>query len=186
MQTKRSLIMIKRHTAVKHLLMAMAIIAISLTMFVTGARATPPTHHRTVNVDGLDIFYREAGAKPAPTILLLYGFPTSSQMFRNLIPALADQFHVVAPDYPGFGHSAMPTVEAFDYTFNRLADIMDRFVQQLGLNTYSLYVMDYGAPHRVSLSRQTPRAGSGIDRAKWQRIRRGTPRLLETISGLLE
>ncbi|MEE8303177.1 MAG: alpha/beta fold hydrolase, partial [Candidatus Tectomicrobia bacterium] len=97
-----------------------------------------PTQHKTITVDGLNIFYREAGPKHAPTILLLHGFPTSSHMFRNLIPALSDRFHVVAPDYPGFGHSAMPTVEAFEYTFDHLADVMDRFVQQLGLTTYSL------------------------------------------------
>lgn len=105
-----------------------------------------PTSHKAVNIDGLDIFYREAGPKDAPTILLLHGFPTSSHMFRNLIPALSDRFHLVAPDYPGFGNSSMPALEEFDYTFDRLADIIEKFTEKLGLKKYSLYVMDYGAP----------------------------------------
>ncbi len=104
------------------------------------------TTHRTVEIDGLDIFYREAGPKDAPTLLLLHGFPTSSRMFRNLIPALADRYHVVAPDYPGFGSSSMPPVTEFDYTFDRLADVVGALTEKLGLDTYSLYVMDYGAP----------------------------------------
>ncbi|MEA5627460.1 alpha/beta fold hydrolase [Nostoc sp. UHCC 0251] len=104
------------------------------------------TTHRTVSINGLDIFYREAGSRDHPTILLLHGFPTSSQMFRNLIPVLADQFHLIAPDYPGFGYSSMPTVDEFDYTFDRLAEVMAGFVDAIGLNRYSLYLMDYGAP----------------------------------------
>ena len=112
--------------------------------------------HRTVKVAGLDIFYREAGPSDAPTILLLHGFPTSSSMFRNLIPALADQYHLVAPDYPGFGHSSMPKVDEFDYSFDHLADVVDQFTQALGLNRYSLYVMDYGAPVGFRLATQHP------------------------------
>ena len=108
--------------------------------------AKSQTLHRTVNIDGLDIFYREAGPKDAPTILLLHGFPTSSQMFRNLIPQLSDKFHVVAPDYPGFGNSSMPLVDEFEYTFDKLAEVIEAFTEELGLETYSLYVMDYGAP----------------------------------------
>ncbi|WP_339613726.1 alpha/beta hydrolase [uncultured Rubinisphaera sp.] len=103
-------------------------------------------HYRTVKVDGLDIFYREAGRKDAPTVLLLHGFPTSSHMFRNLIPALADKFHVVAPDYPGFGYSSMPTVGEFEYTFENLANVVDKFTEKVGLTKYSIYLMDYGAP----------------------------------------
>ena len=105
-----------------------------------------PTLHKTVEVDGLDIFYREAGPKDAPTILLLHGFPTSSHMFRNLIPQLSDQFHLVAPDYPGYGNSSMPKVDEFDYSFDNLAKVMEQFIQKVGLKRYSLYLMDYGAP----------------------------------------
>jgi len=108
--------------------------------------AAPKTHYRTIKVKGLDIFYREAGPANAPTLILLHGFPTSSHMFRNLIPALADKYHIVAPDYPGYGQSSMPSVSEFDYTFDNLADVMDSFIQQIGAERYSLYVMDYGAP----------------------------------------
>nr|WP_250121402.1 alpha/beta fold hydrolase [Chroococcidiopsis sp. CCMEE 29] len=94
--------------------------------------------HRTIQVDGLDIFYREAGSPNAPTILLLHGFPTSSHMFRHLIPALANQFHWVAPDYPGFGNSSAPTVDEFDYTFNRLAEVIEKFIELIDLSKYSL------------------------------------------------
>lgn len=114
------------------------------------------TQHKTVTVQGLDIFYREAGPRDAPTILLLHGFPTSSQMFRNLIPALADKFHVVAPDYPGFGNSSMPQVEDFDYSFDNLANVIDGFTRKLGLEHYSLYVMDYGAPVGFRLAAKHP------------------------------
>jgi pimeloyl-ACP methyl ester carboxylesterase len=128
---------------------AALILSSSLLGQAQAAAPEPPTTvtlHKTVEVDGLEIFYREAGPKDAPTILLLHGFPTSSQMFRELIPALSDRFHLVAPDYPGFGQSAMPSVEAFDYSFERLAQVMDGFVETLGLERYSLYLMDYGAP----------------------------------------
>ena len=103
-------------------------------------------HHKTVKVGDLDIFYREAGPKDAPTILLLHGFPTSSQMFRKLIPALGDKYHVVAPDYPGYGHSSMPMHDKFAYTFDNLARVIDEFTAKIGLTKYALYVQDYGAP----------------------------------------
>lgn len=112
--------------------------------------------YRSVQVDGLDIFYREAGPKDAPTILLLHGFPTSSHMFRNLMPALADQFHLVAPDYPGYGNSSMPTVDEFDYTFDNLSQIIEKFTAKLGLERYSLYLMDYGAPIGFRLAAKYP------------------------------
>ncbi|ADG68487.1 alpha/beta hydrolase fold protein [Planctopirus limnophila DSM 3776] len=112
--------------------------------------------HKTVKVGDLDIFYREAGPKDAPTILLLHGFPTSSQMFRNLIPALADKYHVIAPDYPGFGHSSMPTHDKFTYTFDNLAKVIDEFTQKIGLTKYALYVQDYGAPIGYRLASAHP------------------------------
>ena len=102
--------------------------------------------YKTVAVDGLEIFYREAGSKDAPSVLLLHGFPTSSQMFRELIPALAEKYHVVAPDYPGFGHSEMPSREKFNYTFDNLAKVVDRFTDEIGLKSFAIYVQDYGAP----------------------------------------
>lgn len=114
------------------------------------------TTYRTIEVDGLDIFYREAGVPTNPTILLLHGFPTSSHMFRNLIPALADRFHLVAPDYPGFGNSSMPTIDQFDYTFDHLADVIEKFIEAMGLSKYSLYVMDYGAPIGFRLATKHP------------------------------
>jgi pimeloyl-ACP methyl ester carboxylesterase len=107
---------------------------------------THRTFYKTEKIDDLDIFYREAGPRDANTILLLHGFPTSSHMFRNLIPALSDKFHLVAPDYPGFGNSSMPGVDEYDYTFDSIAEVIDRFTEKLGLNRYSLYMMDYGAP----------------------------------------
>jgi pimeloyl-ACP methyl ester carboxylesterase len=109
-------------------------------------RRFPMTTYRYANLDGLKIFYREAGAKDLPTVLLLHGFPTSSHMFRNLIPALADRFHVVAPDLPGFGFSESPERKQFRYTFENLGKEIDRFTQTLGLDHYAIYVFDYGAP----------------------------------------
>jgi pimeloyl-ACP methyl ester carboxylesterase len=115
------------------------------------------TKNQTVTVDGLKIFYREAGQKEnAPTILLLHGFPTSSHMFRNIIPILGNKFHLIAPDYPGFGYSSMPPVDKFQYTFDHLSEIVDEFVSQIGLERYSLYVMDYGAPIGFRLAVKHP------------------------------
>lgn len=112
--------------------------------------------HRTLKVDGVDIFYREAGPKDAPTVLLLHGFPTSSHMFRNLIPALADKYHVIAPDYPGFGNSSAPPVDEFDYSFANLTNVIEQFTEQLKLVKYSLYLMDYGAPIGFRLAVKHP------------------------------
>jgi pimeloyl-ACP methyl ester carboxylesterase len=119
--------------------------------------------YKKINIDGLDIFYREAGTrKVSPTILLLHGFPTSSHMFRNLISRLMDQFHLVAPDYPGFGSSSMPAVDKFDYTFDHLAEIVDEFTQKIGLQKYSLYVQDYGAPIGYRLAVKHPDRIEGL------------------------
>jgi len=100
---------------------------------------------KTRIIDGLTVSYKEGGSPDSPTILLLHGFPTSSQMFRNLIPALEDEFYLVAPDYIGYGKSSMPSVDEFEYTFDNQADIVDKFTEELGLTEYSMYVMDYGA-----------------------------------------
>ena len=111
--------------------------------------------YRTVAIDDVEIFYREAGNPDNPTLLLLHGFPTSSHMFRDLIPALADDFHLVAPDYPGYGFSSMPAVDEFDYSFDNVARIIEKFTDEIGLDRFSLYLMDYGAPvgFRIATSR---------------------------------
>ena len=114
------------------------------------------TSYQHAKVDGFKIFYREAGPKTAPTILLLHGFPTSSHMFRNLIPALADRYHVVAPDLPGFGYSDAPDRKRFRYTFEHLASSIDSFTQAIGLNRYAIYVFDYGAPVGLRLALTHP------------------------------
>ncbi|OTP75642.1 alpha/beta fold hydrolase [Caballeronia sordidicola] len=124
--------------------------------------AIPVTHHRTAMVDGLKIFYRHAGPAAAPVVLLLHGFPTSSHMFRNLIPALADRYHVIAPDYPGFGQSDMPDRAAFAYTFDRYAELVDGLLDQLGASRYTMYVMDYGAPVGWRLALKHPDRVAGF------------------------
>src|SRR4051794_28429302 len=124
--------------------------------------STTKVLHKTVKVGDLDIFYREAGPKDASAILLLHGFPTSSQMFRNLIPALADTYRVIAPDYPGFGHSSMPPREQFIYTFDNLARVIDNFSTAVGLTKYALYVQDYGAPVGYRLATAHPERVSAI------------------------
>jgi len=109
-------------------------------------QSTVQTTYNTVKIEGLDIFYREAGNPENPTLLLLHGFPTSSHMFRDLIPKLADKYHVIAPDYPGYGNSSMPSVSEFDYSFDHMATIVEKFLDKKSIEKYSMYVMDYGAP----------------------------------------
>ena len=139
--------------------------------------------YRTVTIDDVDIFYREAGDPGRPTILLLHGFPTSSHMYRDLITELADEFHLVAPDYPGYGFSSMPSVDEFEYSFDNVAHVMERFIDAIRLDRYSLYLMDYGAPvgFRIATSRpervdalivQNGNAYiEGIDNNFWEPIR---------------
>ncbi len=148
-----------------------------------GADEIPRVWHRTADIDGQTIFYREAGSADAPTLLLLHGFPTSSHMFRDLIPALADEYHVVAPDYPGFGNSSMPAVNEFDYSFDRISQIVDKLIARLGIERYSLYLMDYGAPVGFRLAAAHPERidtliiqngnayTEGIDNDFWEPIR---------------
>jgi pimeloyl-ACP methyl ester carboxylesterase len=113
------------------------------------------TYH-TAQVDGLKIFYREAGPKDAPTIVLLHGFPTSSHMYRGLIPRLSDKYHVLAPDFPGYGYSDMPAPSRYPYTFDHLADTTEHLLDQLGVQKYSIYIMDYGAPVGFRLASRHP------------------------------
>ena len=118
--------------------------------------------YRSANVDDLRVFYREAGAADAPALLLLHGFPSASHMFRDLIPLLADRFHIVAPDLPGFGQSDMPARGKFAYTFDHLADVIGRFTEVIGLDRFAMYVFDYGAPTGFRIAVKHPERISAI------------------------
>jgi pimeloyl-ACP methyl ester carboxylesterase len=119
-------------------------------------------HYRKANVDGMNVFYREAGPVDAPTLLLLHGFPTAGHMFRELIPALSDRFRLVAPDLPGFGQSDMPSRDGFSYTFAKLAEVIERFTEVIGLARFSIYAFDYGAPTGFRLAVRHPERISAI------------------------
>jgi pimeloyl-ACP methyl ester carboxylesterase len=112
--------------------------------------------YKTADVDGFNIFYREAGVREAPTLLLLHGFPTAGHMFRDLIPLLADRYHLVAPDLPGFGQSDAPSHTAFTYSFDRMANLIDRFTEVIGLSRFAMYVFDYGAPTGLRIAAKHP------------------------------
>jgi pimeloyl-ACP methyl ester carboxylesterase len=131
-------------------------LALGVLMVIQTHAASRDVYYRTIKVDGIDIFYREAGDPKSPTILLLHGFPTSSHMFRDLIPLLADRYHLIAPDYPGFGYSARPTVSEFNYTFDHVADLMEHFVDAIGLEHYALYMQDFGGPVGFRLATRRP------------------------------
>ena len=118
--------------------------------------------NRRVDVDGFEVFYREAGPANAPVLLLLHGFPSSSHMFRDLIPQLADKYRVVAPDLPGFGQSALPSRDKFKYTFDNLANVIDRFTQVVGLTRFAIYVFDYGSPVGLRLAASRPQRIAAI------------------------
>jgi pimeloyl-ACP methyl ester carboxylesterase len=113
-------------------------------------------HYRTADIDGLKISYREAGPADAPTLLLLHGFPTAGHMFRDLIPMLADSFHLVAPDFPGFGQSSLPSRDVFKYTFENVAHTIDRFIDFIKLKRFAIYIFDYGAPVGLRIALQHP------------------------------
>ena len=122
----------------------------------TGPSDAARVTYHTTQVDGLKIFYREAGPRNASTLVLLHGYPSSSHMFRNLIPALSDKYHVIAPDYPGFGYSDSPSPEQYAYTFDHLADTVDHFLDQQGIARYSIYIQDYGSPVGFRLATRHP------------------------------
>jgi pimeloyl-ACP methyl ester carboxylesterase len=113
-------------------------------------------NYQTISVDGLNIFYREAGKKPSPALLLLHGFPTSSHMFRNLIPILAEHYHILAPDFPGFGQTDLPSNKEFAYTFANLAEVIGKFTEAIGLKNFSIYIFDYGAPVGLRMALKHP------------------------------
>jgi pimeloyl-ACP methyl ester carboxylesterase len=119
-------------------------------------------HHRYATIDGMKIFYREAGPADGPVVLLLHGFPTSSHMFRNLIPQLADRYHVIAPDYPGYGQSDMPDPKQYAYTFAGFGDIVEKLLGQLKITSFAMYVMDYGAPVGWQLFLKGPERITGL------------------------
>lgn len=138
---------------------ALAVAALGIVISSRGHAASaavpagaPPVYYRSVEVDGLRIFYRESGPPDAPTLLLLHGFPSSSRMYDPLLARLSDQYHLVAPDYPGFGHSDAPDAKQFSYTFDHLATITQHFTDVLGLKQYVLYVQDYGGPIGMRLA----------------------------------
>lgn len=122
----------------------------------------PRVHHRSVTIDGLEVFYREAGPRDAPVLLLLHGYPTSSHMFRQLLPALADRHRVIAPDHIGFGRSSAPSVEDFDYTFDALAAVTAHFLEALGIHRHTVYAQDYGAPIAWRLALENPTSIEGV------------------------
>ena len=132
-------------------------LVISLTALQVGAHAeSTATLHKTVEVNGVEIFYREAGPEDAPTILLLHGYPTSSHMFRNLIRDLAGNYHLLAPDYPGYGRSEQPPMTEFEYTFDTMSKVMEGFLAALNVEKFSLYLMDYGAPIGFRIAAKYP------------------------------
>ena len=136
------------------------------------------TRYRTIDVGGLEIFYREAGPAAAPVVLLLHGFPTSSRMFRNLIPMLADKYRVIAPDYPAFGHSAVPSRSDFHYTHAHLSEVVEMLIRRLGVTRFAMYVMDFGGPIGYRLMLKYPERVTGV-------VVQNTPAFGEPIVGPL-
>jgi pimeloyl-ACP methyl ester carboxylesterase len=130
----------------KSIILSVLLAAIGVIAEAKEASMNHPVLYRTIQVDNLAIFYREAGPKDAPTLLLLHGLPSSSRMFEPLFSRLADRYHLIAPDYPGFGHSEWPSPKVFDYTFDHLAAVVEHFTEAVGLPRYTLYMQDYGAP----------------------------------------
>jgi pimeloyl-ACP methyl ester carboxylesterase len=144
----------------RQLIGSLSIITPALT--VHADPATPIVEHRTATVDRLSIFYREAGPRNAPVVVLLHGFPSSSFMYRDLLPRLALRYHVIAPDYPGFGLSSFPPRDRFDYSFEKLTVAMERFLESLNIDRYALYIQDYGAPIGLRLALRHPERVSAL------------------------
>ena len=147
--------------------------------------AVPVTSVHKVEADGVEVFYRAAGDPSAPVVLLLHGFPTSSFMFRELIPRLADQFRVIAPDLPGFGFTEVPEKRKYTYSFDALARTIEAFTEALGLNRYAIYVFDYGAPTGFRLAMAHPRTSVGDHFAERQCLRRRARRCVGADSKIL-
>lgn len=147
------------HTT-KHIAVVLIATIFALTISLDNANSQT-TYHQT-EIDGVRVFYREAGSQDAPTIVLLHGFPTSSHMFRNLIPRLADKYHVIAPDYPGYGNSAAPSRTEFEYTFDNLANVVEKLLLSLEIDRYALYLMDYGAPIGFRIAAKHPERVTGL------------------------
>ncbi|MFE1599820.1 alpha/beta fold hydrolase [Methylobacterium sp. ID0610] len=155
----------------KHLLLSLMLATAGVTLSpqakadqapAVAARAPVVVHYRSATIDGVKVFYREAGPADGPVVLLLHGFPTSSHMFRDLIPTLADRYRVIAPDYPGFGQSDAPDHATFAYGFGRYADMVDGLLGQIGAKSYAMYVMDYGAPVGYRLALKHPERVTGL------------------------
>jgi pimeloyl-ACP methyl ester carboxylesterase len=126
------------------------------------AKSQNVTTYHTVKIEGVDIFYREAGNKNAPTLILLHGYPTSSFQYRNLIESLSDKYHLIAPDYPGYGRSEQPPMNKFSYTFDNISLLMEKLIQSLEIDKYSLYLMDYGAPIGFRIAERNPKKISSL------------------------
>lgn len=148
--------------AVRNLSLLLLVLTFASSIWANSFETGTTVKYRTVKIDGLDIFYREAGDRTKPTILLLHGFPSSSHMFRDLIPKLSDKFHVIAPDYPGFGYSSAPSVSDYDYTFDNLSSVVEKFVNTVGLKRFAIYVQDYGAPVGFRIAVRNPERISAI------------------------
>lgn len=147
-----------QHSYNAKLLVLMAVL-LFLASFINGTSAhaeEASVKYQSININGVNIFYREAGSQQNPTLVLLHGFPTSSHMFRNLISELSNEFHLIAPDYPGFGNSEQPDIQSFEYSFDNLSHLVNSLLEELQINQYSLYVMDYGAPIGYRIAHRHP------------------------------
>ncbi|MEH6454444.1 MAG: alpha/beta hydrolase [Psychromonas sp.] len=147
--------------SVKRILMALAA-GLAISVAASKGVQAAQTLHKTIEVEEQSIFYREAGTENQKTIVLLHGFPTSSHMYRELIPKLSQDYHVIAPDYPGFGNSSMPALTEFEYSFDNLAKITNAFLEKVGVEQYTLYVMDYGAPIGFRIAAAHPERVEGL------------------------